>query len=53
MLTTFRRLFKDESGVTAIEYGLIASVIIAAIAGVLVQIGSSLTTTFTNLSNVL
>jgi pilus assembly protein Flp/PilA len=51
MLKIFRRLMKDESGVTAIEYGLIASVIIVAIAGILITVGSSLTTTFQNVAN--
>lgn len=51
MLKIFRRLMKDESGVTAIEYGLIASVIIVAIAGILVTVGSSLTNTFQNVAN--
>ena len=51
MLKIFRRLMKDESGVTAIEYGLIASVIIVAIAGILVTVGSNLTNTFQNVSN--
>lgn len=51
MLKIFRRLMKDESGVTAIEYGLIASVIIVAIAGILITVGSSLTVTFQNVSN--
>ena len=51
MLKTIRRLMKDESGVTAIEYGLIASVIIAAIAGILITIGGSLTQTFQTLAN--
>jgi len=51
MLTIFRRLFKDESGVTAIEYGLIASVIIVFIAAVLLTIGTQLNTTFQNVAN--
>ena len=51
MLKTFRRLLKDESGVTAIEYGLIASVIIVAIAAVLLSVGGSLNNTFQNVAN--
>ena len=50
MLTILRRLLKDESGVTAIEYGLIASVIIIAIVTVLITVGSGLTTTFQNVA---
>jgi pilus assembly protein Flp/PilA len=43
------RLLKDESGVTAIEYGLIAVVII----GTVRTLGTPLNTTFTNVSNAL
>ncbi len=33
-MTTFKRFLKDESGATAIEYGLLAALIaVAAIAG--------------------
>jgi pilus assembly protein Flp/PilA len=37
---------KDESGATAIEYGLIAAGISVAIIGALTTVGSSLTTMF-------
>ncbi len=44
------RLFKDESGATAIEYGLIAA-LIAVVAIVAMQgVGSALTGTFDNVS---
>ena len=46
----FARFAKNESGATAIEYGLIASLISVAIIGALTTIGSKLTTTFTNVS---
>jgi pilus assembly protein Flp/PilA len=49
----FAEFVKDESGATAIEYGLIAAgisvVIIAAVQGV----GSQLKTVFTSVSNAL
>ena len=43
----FARFAKNESGATAIEYGLIASLISVAIIGALTTIGSKLTSTFT------
>jgi pilus assembly protein Flp/PilA len=52
-MKTLAKFVKDESGATAIEYGLIAAgisiVILAAVQGV----GSQLKTTFTNISNTL
>ncbi|MCA6108076.1 Flp family type IVb pilin [Bradyrhizobium cenepequi] len=38
------RFIKDESGATAIEYGLIAALIAVVIIGVLTNIGTSLKT---------
>jgi pilus assembly protein Flp/PilA len=43
----------DESGATAIEYGLIAAGIAVAIIGIVNTIGSKLNTTFTNISTQL
>jgi pilus assembly protein Flp/PilA len=40
----------DESGATAIEYGLIASLIAVAIIAGATALGTSLNTTFNNLS---
>jgi pilus assembly protein Flp/PilA len=51
MLAAFHRVFNDESGVTAIEYGLIASLIALVIAGVLTTVGGNLSTTFTTVAN--
>lgn len=42
------RFLKDESGVTAIEYGLIASGIGMAIVLVVVNVGSALQVIFTD-----
>ena len=42
---------KDEDGVTAIEYGLIASLIAVAIIGAVTLVGDGLTNTFTTVSN--
>jgi pilus assembly protein Flp/PilA len=51
MLTIFTRLLKDKAGVTAIEYGLIASLIAVAIVTAVSLIGTELNTTFTNVAN--
>jgi pilus assembly protein Flp/PilA len=50
MKTIFRRFVKDESGATAIEYGLIASLVAVAIIAGATALGTSLNTTFNNLS---
>jgi pilus assembly protein Flp/PilA len=44
------RFVKDESGATAIEYGLIAAGIALAIIAVVNGIGTKLNTAFTNIS---
>lgn len=50
MRNLIERLLKDEAGVTAIEYGLIAALIaIVVIAGVRAA-GSKVGTTFTNIA---
>ena len=41
------RFFKDEEGATAIEYGLIASLISVAIVVAVTAVGGGLNTTFT------
>jgi len=45
------RFFKNEEGATAIEYGLIASLIAVAIVGVLVTLGPQLSATFQTVQN--
>jgi pilus assembly protein Flp/PilA len=47
------RFVKDESGATAIEYGLIAAGISVAIIAVVQGLGSKLKTTFTSVENAL
>ena len=42
---------KDESGATAIEYGLIAALIAVVVIGVLGTTGVNLNTTFTSISS--
>ncbi|GES47048.1 fimbrial protein [Rhizobium dioscoreae] len=51
MSKLFSRFLKDESGATAIEYGLIAALISVAIITGATTLGSTLNTTFQNISN--
>ena len=51
MKTIFARFLKDESGATAIEYGLIAAGISVAIIAVVNGLGSKLNTTFASVSS--
>ncbi|MGZ5938432.1 MAG: Flp family type IVb pilin, partial [Rhizomicrobium sp.] len=46
----FARFVRDESGATAIEYGLIAALIAVVIIGAVTAVGTNLSTTFTNIS---
>jgi len=49
MTTLFTRFLKDESGATAIEYGLIAALISVGIIAGATSLGTNLGTLFTNL----
>jgi pilus assembly protein Flp/PilA len=53
MKKLFVRLVKDEAGVTAIEYGLIAGLISVVILGSVTLIGGSLNDLFTTIANAL
>jgi pilus assembly protein Flp/PilA len=53
MSRLFKELLKDESGATAIEYGLIAAGISVAIIAVVQGLGSKLNSTFTSVQNAL
>ena len=53
MTKIFARLMKDESGATAIEYGLIAALISVALIGGATTLGTKLNTQFTNLASYL
>ncbi|MGN8153036.1 Flp family type IVb pilin [Agrobacterium sp. 22094] len=53
MTNIFARFLKDESGATAIEYGLIAALISVAIITGATTLGSKLSTQFTNISSYL
>ena len=52
-MTVIVRLLKDESGATAIEYGLIAAGISVAIIAVVQGLGTKLTSTFQSVSDAL
>ena len=51
MISLMKRLAKDEAGVTAIEYGLIAAGIGVAIITVVNTVGGSLASVFTTVGN--
>ena len=44
------RFVKDESGATAIEYGLIAALIAVVIIGAVTAVGTNLKTTFNSVA---
>jgi pilus assembly protein Flp/PilA len=50
MRAFFSKLLKDESGVTAIEYGLIAALIAVAAVAVMGNVGTNLTATFSTVA---
>ena len=53
MLNIIKHLIKDEEGVSAIEYGLIAALVAIGIIGALTTLGDDLTDTFTHVSTEL
>ena len=53
MLRLINRFLRDESGATAIEYGLIAALISVVIITAVTAVGGALTTTFTAVSTAL
>jgi pilus assembly protein Flp/PilA len=53
MKALIRRFLNDDSGATAIEYGLIAAGIAVAIIAAVNTLGTNLTTTFTSISTQL
>ncbi len=52
-INILKKIRKDESGATAIEYGLIAALVSVAAIGALTAMGTSLTTMFTTVSTAL
>ena len=53
MNNLFSRFVRDESGATAIEYGLIAALIAVVIIGTLQAVGTKLSSTFNTVSTEL
>ncbi len=52
-MKVFKKFMEDESGATAIEYGLIAAGIAVAIIGAVNALGTGLSGTFNNVANQL
>ncbi|WP_181703584.1 Flp family type IVb pilin [Chthonobacter albigriseus] len=53
MRQTIKNFIRNESGATAIEYGLIASLIAVVIIGAASTLGSKISNTFSQVSNQL
>jgi pilus assembly protein Flp/PilA len=53
MRTFAERLLRDESGATAIEYGLIAALISVVIIGAVTMVGSKLSGVFNSIATAL
>jgi len=51
MQSLFRRFLREDSGATAIEYGLIAAGIAVVIITAVQLVGTNLTTTFNSVAN--
>jgi len=51
MLNEFKAFCHDDSGATAIEYGLIAALVSVAAIGALTTMGNTLNTLFSTVSN--
>ena len=52
-MAKFLKLIRNEKGATAIEYGLIAALIAVAAIGAMGQIGTALSSTFSDVSTQL
>jgi len=50
-MKVIKKIFKNEDGATAIEYGLIAALIAVAAITAMTSLGTNLTTTFNKVSN--
>jgi pilus assembly protein Flp/PilA len=49
MMNQVMRFVQDEEGATALEYGLLAALIAAVIIGAVQTLGTTISTTFTNI----
>lgn len=52
-MKVIKKIFKNEDGATAIEYGLIAALIAVAAITAMSSLGTNLSNTFTKVSNSL
>lgn len=52
-MNTLRKLWRDEDGATAIEYGLIAALVAVALIAILGPLGENLVAVFTAVSDEL
>ncbi len=52
-MKTLTKLFRDDAGATAIEYGLIAALIAVVIVTALTTVGGNLTNTFNTVATKL
>ncbi len=52
-MTSLKRFLNDESGATAIEYGLIAALVAVAIITAVTTLGDRITATFDSISDEL
>ena len=52
-MTSLKRFLNDESGATAIEYGLIAALVAVAIITAVTTLGTSIEATFDSISDEL
>ena len=53
MISNIRKLINDESGATAIEYGLIAALVAVALITALTNMGTGLSTKFNTITTSL
>ncbi|HYU13903.1 MAG TPA: Flp family type IVb pilin [Stellaceae bacterium] len=53
MFATLTKLFKNQDGATAIEYGLIAALIAVAAVTIMGTVGTNLVSTFTTVAGQL
>jgi pilus assembly protein Flp/PilA len=51
MATSMLRFVREEEGATALEYGLLAALIAAAIIGAVTTLGSTVSNTFQSIAN--
>jgi pilus assembly protein Flp/PilA len=52
-VTSLKRFLKDQSGATAIEYGLIAALIAVVIIGAVQTLGGNITTQFQTIATAI